>query len=99
MLKRVWGAESNGKLPHSFIPSKLQHWFLNFQRKTCLGVELQPWCLSLQNCPWTEHSDDDDDDDDDIIIESRDAETYDIISSLVLRNIRLLRFIFEDGLL
>ena len=22
MLKREWGAESNGKLPHQFIPSK-----------------------------------------------------------------------------
>ena len=22
MLKRVWGAKSNGKLPHLFIPSK-----------------------------------------------------------------------------
>ena len=23
MLKREWGAESNGKLPHLFIPSKI----------------------------------------------------------------------------
>ena len=23
MLKSVWGAESNGKLPHLFIPSKI----------------------------------------------------------------------------
>ena len=23
MLKRAWGAESNGKLPHLFIPSKI----------------------------------------------------------------------------
>ena len=33
MLKREWGAESNGKLPHLFIPSKLQ---LKLQWKTCL---------------------------------------------------------------
>ena len=24
MLKREWGAESNGKLPHLFIPSKVE---------------------------------------------------------------------------
>ena len=48
ILKRDWGAESNGKLPHLF----------------CLWTELQSWCLSLQwkTCPWAEHSDDDDDD-------------------------------------
>ena len=23
MLKRKWGAESNGKLPHLFVPSKI----------------------------------------------------------------------------
>ena len=36
MLKREWGAESNGKLPHQFIPVKLQPWFLSLQWKTCL---------------------------------------------------------------
>ena len=53
MLKREWGAESNGKLPHLFIPSR----FLSLQRKTCLWAELQPQCLSLQwrTCPWAEH--------------------------------------------
>ena len=30
MLKREWGAESNGKLPHLFIPSKTATLFLEF---------------------------------------------------------------------
>ena len=57
MLKREWGAKSNRKLPHIFIPSKTR--FLSLRRKTCLWAELQPWCLSLQwnICPWAEHSD------------------------------------------
>ena len=48
MLKREWGAESNGELPHLFIPSKTAALFLRLQRKTY---------------SWVEHSDDDDDDD------------------------------------
>ena len=36
MLKREWGAESNGKLPHLFILVKLQPRFLSLQWKTCL---------------------------------------------------------------
>ena len=62
MLKKECGAESNGKLPHLFIHSKLQPRFLSLQWKTCLWTELQPWCLSLQwkTCPWAEHSADDD---------------------------------------
>ena len=40
MLKREWSTESNGKLPHLFIPSKLQPLFLSLQWKTC---------------PWAEH--------------------------------------------
>ena len=67
MLKIVWSSKNNGKLPHLFIPSKLQPWFLRLQWKICLWAELQFWFLSLQwnTCPWAEHSDDDDDDDDD----------------------------------
>ena len=63
--ERQWGAESKGKLPHLFNPSKLQTWFLSLQWNTCLWAELQLWCLSLQwkTCPWAKHSDDDDDDD------------------------------------
>ena len=30
MLKREWGAESNGKLPHPFIPSKTANLVLEF---------------------------------------------------------------------
>ena len=30
MLKREWGAESNGKLLHLFIPSKLATWVPEF---------------------------------------------------------------------
>ena len=37
MLKREWGAESNGKLLHLFIPIKLQPWFPCLQWKTCFG--------------------------------------------------------------
>ena len=33
MLKRVWGAESNGKLPHLFIPSKTATLILVFAVK------------------------------------------------------------------
>ena len=56
-LKREWGEESNGKLPHLFIPRKLQPKFLSLQWKTCLWADLQPWWLSLQwrTCPWAEH--------------------------------------------
>ena len=56
MLKRVWGAESNWKLPHLLSLVKLQPWFLSLQWKTCLWTELQRWFLSLQwkTCLWTE---------------------------------------------
>ena len=30
MIKREWGAESNGKLPHLFIPSKTATWVPDF---------------------------------------------------------------------
>ena len=57
MLKREWGAESNGKLPYYSSLVKLQPRFLSLEWKTCLWAELQPWCLSLQwrTCPWVEH--------------------------------------------
>ena len=37
MLKREWGAESNGNLPHLFIPSKTATYsrFPSLQWKTC----------------------------------------------------------------
>ena len=31
MLKREWGAESNGKLPHLSIPSKTALWVSEFE--------------------------------------------------------------------
>ena len=35
MLKREWGAESNGKLPHLFIPSKTATLFPEFAVSLC----------------------------------------------------------------
>ena len=65
MLKREWGAESNGKLPHLFIPSKTATWVPEFavedlllSRTAALVSE-----FSVKDCPWAECSDDDDDDD------------------------------------
>ena len=56
--EREWGAESHGKLPHLFIPSKTTTLVPEFAVKDRLWAELQPWCLSLQckTCPWAEHS-------------------------------------------
>ena len=48
MLKREWGAESNGKLPHLFIPSKTADLVPEFAMEVLPSVELQPRCLSLQ---------------------------------------------------
>ena len=58
MLKRKWGAESNGKLPYLSIPSKTAACVPEFAWKTCLWAELQHWFLSLQwkTCPWAEYS-------------------------------------------
>ena len=50
MLKREWAAESNGKLPHLFLPSETATLFAEF---------------AVKPCPWTEYFDNDDDDDDD----------------------------------
>ena len=67
MLKREWGAESSGKLPHIFNPSRIEAFVPEFEVEDLLWAEVQAWFLRLQwgTCPWTEHSDDDDDDDDD----------------------------------
>ena len=49
MLKREWGAERNGKLPHLFIPSKTAILVPEFAVEDLpLWAELQPWCLNLQ---------------------------------------------------
>ena len=55
MLKREWGAESKGKLPQLFIPSKTATLVAEFAVE-----DLQPWFLHLQwkTCPWAEHADD-----------------------------------------
>ena len=58
MLKREWGAESNGKLPHLFIPSKTATLVpefavedLHFGRTAALvlefGVKDLPWGRTL----------------------------------------------------
>ena len=62
MLKREWGAESNGKLLHLFIPGKTAALVPEFAVEDLPSAELQPWCLRLhrRTCPWAEHSDDDD---------------------------------------
>ena len=61
MLKREWGAESNGKLPHLYIPCKTATLVPDFavedlplSRTAALVPE-----FALKACPWTEHSDDD----------------------------------------
>ena len=37
ILKREWGTESNEKLPHLFMPSKIATWFLSLRWKTDFG--------------------------------------------------------------
>ena len=61
MLKIEWGAESNGKLPHLFIPGKTAALVPEFAVEYLPLAELKPWFLRLQlkTCPWAEQSDDD----------------------------------------
>ena len=61
MLKGERGAESNGKLPHLFIPRKTAALVVEFAVEDLLTAELQPWFLRLQwsTCPRAEHTDDD----------------------------------------
>ena len=42
MLKREWGAESNGKLPHLFIAGKTAAMVPEFAVEDLPSVELQP---------------------------------------------------------
>ena len=60
ILKREWGAENNGKLPHLFIPSKTATSVPEFAMEDLPLDELQPWFVILQwkTCPWAKHSDD-----------------------------------------
>ena len=47
MLKRKWGAESNGKLLHLCIPSKTAVLILEFAVEDLPSPELQPKLLRL----------------------------------------------------
>ena len=64
VLKRDWGAESNGKLPHLFILSKTAASVPEFVVEDLASAALQSRFLRLQwrTCPWAEHTDDDYDD-------------------------------------
>ena len=48
MLKREWGAGSNGELPHLFIPGKAATLVPEFAVEELPSAELQPWFLRLQ---------------------------------------------------
>ena len=56
MLKREWGAESNGKLQYLFIPGKTAALVTEFAVEELPSAELQPLFLSLQwkTCLWAE---------------------------------------------
>ena len=60
MLKTEWGAESNGKLLHLFIPGKTAALVPESVIEDLLLVELHPWFLRLQwrTCSWAEHTED-----------------------------------------
>ena len=61
MLQREWNAESNGKLPHLFIPSKTATLVSEFAMKSLpldITANLVP-AFAVKNCPWAENSDDD----------------------------------------
>ena len=62
MIKREWGAESNGKLPHLLIPSKTAALVPEFAVEYLPSAELQPRFLRLQwmTCLSAETDDDDD---------------------------------------
>ena len=48
MLKREWGVESNGKLPHLIIPGKTAALVPEFAVEDLPSAELQHWFLLLQ---------------------------------------------------
>ena len=48
MIKREWRAESNGTLPHLFIPGKTEAFVPEFAVEDLPSAELQPWFLRLQ---------------------------------------------------
>ena len=57
MLKREWGAESNGKLPHLFIPSKTTTFVPEFAVEDLplyRTATLVP-AFAVKTCLWAEH--------------------------------------------
>ena len=61
MLKREWGAESNGELLHLFILSKTATLIPEFAVKNLpfgRTATLVP-AFAVKDLPWAEHSDDD----------------------------------------
>ena len=61
MLKREWGAESNGKVPHLFIPSKTATLVPEFVVEDLpLGrtAAFMPE-FAVKDLPWTKHTEDD----------------------------------------
>ena len=48
MIKREWGAESNGKLPHISIPGKTAALVPEFAVEDLPSAEMLPWFLRLQ---------------------------------------------------
>ena len=60
-LKRDLGTESNGKLAHSFIPSKTAILIPEFAVEDLPRAELQPWFHSVKHLPLGKTLDDDDD--------------------------------------
>ena len=72
MLKREWGEETNGKLPHLSIPSKTTAWVFEvcggrpaFEQNCSLGSRVCSEGPVLE-----QNTDDDDDDDDDILYQN-----------------------------
>ena len=63
MLKREWGAESNGNLPHLFIPGKTAILVPEFavEDLTLDRTAAVVPKFAVKSCSWAEHSDDDDD--------------------------------------
>ena len=61
MLKRKWGAESNGKVPHLFIPGKTVTLVHEFAVEDMPSAELPPRLLRLQwrTCPLSKHFEND----------------------------------------
>ena len=51
MLKREWGAESNGKLQQLFVPAESAALVPEFAVEDLPLAELQPWFLAYNEVP------------------------------------------------